>query len=333
MEEELDDEVETDSDKIENDSFGVKTSDSQSSTNPFDRQKSPSIELHDGEELTVKTAQLITARSQTRVVVLAGDSESGKTTLLTAIYEKFQRGSFAGFSFAGSQTLMGFERRCWHSRIASNANLPETQRTISGEQNLLHLRLRKNQDKTNVKRDILLFDISGEDFREARTSREVCLQFEVLKRADHLVLLIDGAKIADVNLRHEALRNSRQLLQRFLDLEMLPQKPNINVLFTKYDLIQQQEQDPIIIEFLQSVESTFTENFARRVATLLFYQVAARPTGISQLKFGHGLEEPFSKWIEETPFSSVVSTFPATNPVIAVREFDRYLHRRLYFDA
>jgi hypothetical protein len=287
------------------------------------------IELHDGEELSDEFAQIICQSSQTRLIVLAGDSESGKTTLLSALYEKFLRGNLLDYSFAGSKTLLGFEKRSWRARIVSNAQEADTERTRSGEQNLLHLLLCRKVDNIKTFQNILLLDISGEDYREARVSREACLKLQKLKRADHLAMLIDGEKILDVMQRHEAVRNSKQLLQRILDTNMLPARPNIYILVTKYDKIKPVESELTVRDFLQNVEQSFQDTFASKVGSFQFCKIASRPKSPSPLELGYGFDIFFPQWVEDTPFIASVASIPATYEVSPIREFDKYLRRQV----
>ena len=53
----------------------------------------------------------ITNGSPTNVILFAGTSDCGKTTLLAALYSMLNKGNLGGYNFAGSQTLFGFERR------------------------------------------------------------------------------------------------------------------------------------------------------------------------------------------------------------------------------
>jgi hypothetical protein len=172
-----------------------------------------------------------------------------------------------------------------------------------------------------------MYDIPGEEFREARNSTAACERLSELKRADHLALVIDGAKVMQPTQRHEALRNSKLLLQRFLDSKMLGQQALIHVLFTKYDLIKPHEASGGIKEFLESAETTMRNMFERRVAQLRFFKVAARPR-VHGFGLAHGLEGVIPLWVEETPFRGVAQlTKPLDLPV--VREIDRYLKRRI----
>ena len=63
-----------------------------------------SVALSHGSELTLSEASTHARELTTRVVVLAGPVESGKTTILTSLYESFRKGPVAGHRFAGSAT-------------------------------------------------------------------------------------------------------------------------------------------------------------------------------------------------------------------------------------
>ncbi len=152
-------------------------------------------DLPTGDKLTVDTCKIVTHATRARMVVIAGREGSGKTTLLASIYDEFQNGPFAGYNFAGSRTLPGFERRCFLSRISSGRQTPDTERSKGAfGETLLHLRVRV-ADNSEPIRDLLFTDLAGEDFRQAMNSTEFCQKLEIVHRADHFVLLIDGEKI------------------------------------------------------------------------------------------------------------------------------------------
>src|SRR3990172_2742237 len=62
------------------------------------------IDLPKGEALTEVQASDVTREGPTRVVVLAGPADSGKTTIITSLFEAFLEAPFANFLFAGSRT-------------------------------------------------------------------------------------------------------------------------------------------------------------------------------------------------------------------------------------
>jgi hypothetical protein len=87
------------------------------------------IDLPLGEELDLNGAAEIMGASLSRVIVVAGDVNSGETTLIAALYDKFNEAPFANYLFAGSKTLVAMERRSHLARLTSGALRPNTERT------------------------------------------------------------------------------------------------------------------------------------------------------------------------------------------------------------
>jgi hypothetical protein len=285
------------------------------------------IEFLDGDGFSPETATSITGAAVTRLIILAGAAESGKTTLLASLYGCFQEGPFAGYLFAGSQTLMGFERRCHLSRITSGREKPDTERTKPGsEKNLLHLRVRI-EDLSRPAQNLLLSDISGETFRLAKDSTDEVLKLEMLKRADYFVLLLDGDKLSQQKTRQETFIDGVSLLRSCLDAKILGKNSFVNVLFTKWDLIEDNSDKAKILQFIDHVETEMEERFKSRVGQLRFFRIAARPQK-PLLEFGYGLKEIFPSWVE---YGSQFHTVPLIEPchLVPEREFDRYLYRWL----
>src|SRR3989304_7885544 len=167
--------------------------------------------FHDGLCLDLSSSNNVVADAPTQLIILAGASESGKTTLLASIYEKFSEGGLADFYFAGSRTLPGFEQRCHLARIASGRPVADTERTKANDRiELLHLRVAKKRMKTSHT-NLLFTDISGETFRIIKDSTDECKKYHILMRADHFVVLIDGAQLISLTKRQKAYYDCRSL--------------------------------------------------------------------------------------------------------------------------
>lgn len=234
------------------------------------------VPLHHGDELVGLEANIVASARPTRIVTVAGDVGAGKTTLLTSIYERFQRGMFGGFCFAGSLTLVGFERRCHASRIASGRSTPDTDRTRRGEQTAyLHLRLARLSEQTQC--DMLFTDISGEDFQAAKDSSEDARRLKILTRADHLVLLVDSAKLIDRGLRFEASHSAFTLLRSLHEAGMIGATSAVDVLLSKFDLVG----TPTLQtdrRFIENFIEQLTSKFAVVCREFSVARIAARPT-------------------------------------------------------
>jgi hypothetical protein len=256
--------------------------------------------------------------------LVAGTAGSGKTTLLASLYLLFQKGPFAGYLFSGSDTLVGYEERNYFSLCASKRVQPTTPRTTVSE--YLHIQVRR-EDLSGPARDILLCDLVGEDFRAAKDSSDECKRLEVLRRADHVVLLIDGHKLADPANRKRAKNDPMTLLRNCLDSGMLGQESAVDVVFTKWDIVEASGSKDDAISFSDHVQVEFQRLFADRVGLLRVARIAAHPFEV-ELPLGHGLEVLFPVWAEAIEVRTRLRTHGRREPA-GLSEYDRYLRRRL----
>lgn len=290
-------------------------------------QDSDAIDLPSGEDLDFDEATIITRAHITRVIVLAGAVGSGKTTLLASIYENFLRRPIAHYLFAGSRTLIGFDKRCHLARIASLRVTPDMERTKSGFDNkLLHLRVRA-KDFLSPPRDILFSDISGESFEMAKDSDEECKKINVIRRADHFAIVIDGEKLSTLELRHGALNDADLLLRRCIETEMLTDRSLVDVLFTKYDIIKLTDEEENL-KFMHHIETLIKSRYESKLKKLHFYKVAALPKKPSTLPLFYGLDDIFKSWIERTPFSDSLMSEGVSN-FSTVTQYDKYILKLL----
>jgi hypothetical protein len=205
---------------------------------------------------------------------------------------------------------------------------PDTIRTPRGAGQLhLHLKLRV-EDLSRPIQHLLLSDISGEFFRDACDSTEGCQHLKVLRRADHIILCLDGEKLASSSLKHEAFSTGKLLLQSTLDAEMIGQHTFVDVLFTKRDLLGPLEGSSAL-DYLNKIRQGLRSEFAHRLGRLRFFEVAARPT-VEGVPLAYGLDRVLPSWVEDTPFYTrpQLNDLRATAASLAQTEFDRYLLRR-----
>ncbi len=286
------------------------------------------LELPDGGDLGLAAAESLVRAAVTRVVVLAGPPDSGKTMLLTTLYESFQRGPFAGYLFAGSRSLLGFERRCHLARIESGRVTPDTARTAAtAEPRWLHLRVRPAA-LDGPGRDLLLTEIPGDLVRLAKDSTDECRRMTLSRRADHFVILVDGARLGQRQHRFTTANDAALLVRSCLDAEMLGRSSFVDVVFTKWDLATASTPLDEMEQFVTAFTERTRQHCAERLGRLRFIRVAARPVPGSPLGFAHGLAELFAAWVQDSPAFGPAHRVPVPLPESA-SEFDRYLWRRL----
>jgi hypothetical protein len=261
-----------------------------------------------GEAFTPLTARLITQQRPTRLIIIAGGVKSGKSTLLGTIYEKFYSGLFADYRFAGSKTLLEFERICHDSRIASNRTNPETERTkYTSDFRLLHLEVQNTN--TNKKHDILFTDITGEIFDDIRDSSDECQRHPILLRCDHFALCLDGEKLSNALTRGKEISDGVMIIRRLLDMEILGKHSFVDILFTKLDIVAAAErEDGALKTYIEDIKvSKFQKLFSSRVSKLSISDIAARPDALnnSELNLGYGIDALLNRWVECYPSSRI----------------------------
>ena len=280
------------------------------------------LELFTGYEMSAADTEAITLRWPTQLIVVAGAEGSGKTTLLAALYEHLGRGSFAGFDFAGSRSLLGFEKICHSNRVVSGGSRPSTERTIpSDEAAYYHLALRETAGDRR-RRQVLLSALSGELYRWARNSREECEKLTVLRRANAIVVLVDGERLAFLEQRVSAHADAAGILDAFLDARMVPSNSQVEFVFSKLDRIR--EAGDSALAFLKQTQEKLEAKFRSRVPQLFFREIAARPVPPNEEEdLSNGLASAFATWaVPQARVTADGGRVPA--PSNDAREFSKF---------
>lgn len=278
------------------------------------------VALPTGEALAPQDVdQLLRWRPATFVAVI-GDSHSGKTTLICALYDRFLRGPFAGHTFVGSRTLVALERRSHYARVDSGRVTPETIRTTIGDGlHYFHLAVAGQRGRV----DLLLSDRAGEVYRQARNDSTVVITLEEIPRGDRLILLLDGERVVDPYERNGALQSVRQMLRVLLDNDALNKNSVVQVVTTKVDLIAKNADAAAIHTALAAFNKRLASDFGARLRSLTFHDTAARdPNGGFQP--AHGLEALIGDWT--MPVDCHVEPGPPMS-ISLESEFDRLLIR------
>lgn len=155
----------------------------------------PAIPLLLGEALDRADASGLQRRRLSRAVGVVGPQFAGKTSLMASVYEILQEGGVAGYTFAGSSTLIGFEMICHDARAASRRAEPHTERTTVGaDATFFHLDLGKGHPAEIT--SLVIGDRSGEDYLAAADELSNAAGFFELRRADVVTLLPAGERRA-----------------------------------------------------------------------------------------------------------------------------------------
>lgn len=175
--------------------------------------------------------EFLRARGGYVIAAVAGP-DAGKTTLAATIYELAHRGRLDGIGFAGSETISGFEERCFLSRAASEEEVSDTVRTpTSTELAFLHIDLAFADGR---RANLLLSDRSGEHFDDALDHPDRFATFEELARADAILLLLDAERLA--NSHHAEITRMRKIMLGLSNAGLLLNRP-VHLVLTKMDKV------------------------------------------------------------------------------------------------
>ncbi|MGA8364968.1 MAG: hypothetical protein WB709_10660 [Solirubrobacteraceae bacterium] len=181
--------------------------------------------------LTLEDTEDLAERHGLTVVLIAGEYECGKTTLLVALWNSLlNHGAIADAHFAGSRTALGFERRAWLARLACHGEKPDTDRTHESENGFMHIRLAAH----GRLHEVLLSDVAGETFKQVRHGTPFKEKIEWLDHANLALFLVDGEALADNGLRSSELSNTRRLIGQ---LRESGAAPRVAVILAKADLL------------------------------------------------------------------------------------------------
>ena len=207
-------------------------------------------------------------------------------------YERFGRGPLNGHWFLGSRTLHGFEKRCHRSLHGDGPGGELDGRTAQDAPPWLHLRTAR-RERPERAFELLLGDFSGEHHSRPIADGSVnAVEFTDLRRADHVCVTIDGAKMARAHRRESEHRFAVDLARGLLrDPAALADPTAISFVVTKWDLVH---QDP---EGRGAIEELFDELrplfYGRKIG---FIETAARSS--AEFPIGFGVGDLLARWTD-----------------------------------
>ena len=268
-----------------------------------------------GQALEVNELYSIMAKEKTKLIIIAGDVGSGKTTISTTIYQLFQKAPIANCYFAGSATLHAYEERSFYTRLVSKQKQPLTQRTpLNRKDVFLHLRLR------NIKKDeinnYLFTDLSGEQFMSCIANPQKAQElFPFMCRTNFFVGVLDGEQLASGK-RNMITNDIVRLIETFLYADLLNEECTLQIIFSKYDLLVQSSDCSKIISY---VHKQILTHFSEKFINIDFFCVAAMPNDTQSFDVGTGLEDVLESWFQ----SSSIKSFQMEEDCSSCSAFDK----------
>lgn len=256
------------------------------------------IRFHTGDKLTPAEASKILNDRGARVVLFAGSRDSGKTTFLARLGEMFRDGTFVRYRFAGSLTLCAFERASWLATITSGTSQPKTPRTSRIENDTFyHLRTCRDSSLNNHL-DLLISDLAGETFPIAVANQDFCSNLASLGRADHLVVLLDSARLVQPAQRHPESNNVRAFLQRVAAVRKHNAKSlHVQVLFSRWDYVTRHPETSAQVSYCKDLQDDLAQRFGEAFGAFDFHRVAARPDDGKEPSNSE-IQSLFAYWLE-----------------------------------
>ncbi len=287
---------------------------------PLPGSKSLPATIVSSEAMHVDEIVALMRQRKIMCVALISEQKAGKTTLLASIYERYCKGPFAGLSFAGSLTLVGFARRHYKALLSSGGSESKVARTSRDDPPaFFHLCLKNQQDELL---DLAISDRSGEAYGDARTDTDLISRLTELSIATRACFLLDGAKLASKETRPAYARQFKQMMHALNDNGALKHMKHVEVLATKYDVTHSQSDAAAQAKFLDEYEAQLVCEFAERGLAISCYRICALPKKDLSVGF-KGLEELLKRWTTRPTLPSVQPIGIAT----AGRQIDKYLDR------
>jgi hypothetical protein len=237
-----------------------------------------------GFELGTSDAAEIMRANYGTVIAVLGQYDTGKTCFLASLYLMTAcRGIGDELGFAGSLTLNGLEARARRLREWKDGALPKqlVDHTVLADPRkpaIVHLGLReRSSDRRRY--DLLITDLPGEWSTDLIKDSGVADRFAFLKRADGIVIALDGP-ILNGPERHAAAQNAKLLVSRLADTLNVDRSLPFVLMVTKADEVGMQV--PSIVASLQ--EHALQAGFSPKVIP-----VAAISRTPTQVKSGTGV--------------------------------------------
>lgn len=261
-------------------------------------KKEEGIYLPSGQALEENELYEITSKENIDLIFMVGPVGCGKTTIEVMLYQMFLENTFDDLYFSGSKTLLGFEERAKSIRISSGNSEPQVERTrINDEKKYLHLKLlNKKNSKTH---NVILTDVSGEDFNECKNNVDLMKEkFANIRSSKVVCIVLDGAVIVDKIKRNSILSEGMQLLQTMKDANLISRDIVICIVLSKNDVIQNKiKEDVNIKEFIDFIEERIKSKFIDLKEKIYLQKVTALPDDNEEIEHSESLLELITKWI------------------------------------
>ena len=247
---------------------------------PTSASEQPIVTANDA--MTLEEARTLSGRRGARLVLLMGETGTGKTALAAMLWQRFlEADGLAGHRLAGSRTTLGFERRAHWARLDARqpeAHLPGTR---AGDRAVLHLRVRR-PDGGRV--ELLLSDLPGEQFERVREGRPLLVELPWAARADRFVVVLDAEALSLPGASEIAVTRAERLLLALRASNAVRDTARVALVLTKGDTVDAAGEqalarhEPVLLNVARELDSEAT-----CIRTAAVPRFGADPQGLGDL--------------------------------------------------
>lgn len=285
-----------------------------------DNRKTPNI--YRGKALDNSELYQMTAKQETRLIMVAGLVHSGKTTMEVAFYQMFLRGVNKRMQFAGSRTLMDVVERSKGLRITSGNATPTVPRTSTAiSDNYLHIAV---VDRTHKRHNLIFTDFAGEVFDYASTKDNDAF-LEKFADLKHVIILVDGEKLSGRQ-KDQALLDCKNVLLTLLQKEIVSNSTTVHIVYSKNDMILA-SKNPNIEEIISRNNDKLCKMLGDRKGKVLIHRIASISQNADKIGNYEGLEELIESCLDEVVDENrrnIDSTIIYANKAFARSSFDKF---------
>ena len=254
------------------------------------------LQLPKSERLDAAEATALMRTAPSRLIAIVGPTSSGKTSLIASLCNLFQKGAVEHLAFGRCKTFFAFEQACHHARAASRRSTPQTEHTHLGSGvGFYHLGLVSEGKLIQL----FLSDRPGEDYRSVADDPDNASDFTEIKRADSIIIMVNGELLLDLTLRHNARTDTLMILQGLKDGEVLSASQRLAIVLTKLDAIQ--TADPAVrdraLRDFDGIVNMIRARFDSTFQEILPFRIAASPK-TEVLPYAFGSDELLKFWVE-----------------------------------
>lgn len=260
------------------------------------REEARTLPLPLGQALARDVASSLQRRRSSRAVAIVAPNDAGKTSLIASVYDLLQNGPVDNVSFAGSSTLIGFERICHDARTSSKRGLPHTERTSAGaDATFFHLDMRPADGKLV---SLFIADRSGEDYLAAADDLTRAAGFFELRRADVLTVLVNGEHLATSAQRHETKAITPQIVAALVEAGSVRSGCRLAVVLTKRDVVLASPNASRVDTDFSELVDGIIEDHRGDFAAVERFMVAASPRELANVHRGEGVDRLLRFWLD-----------------------------------